>query len=161
MSPWLNWLAINFTQLLCKNKSIKYLFKPTGGIAAQIGLSTYFWEHLSMAFFYVSKLKKFVQNLLFWKPTNGCCSRLTSSNVYTVKKMCSRWSCSQFNKIEKAWVRVEIFCFDFPKTQSNQYIKSRKVATFENCEILSNLQFLYVREYKATLSGGNKKVMFF
>ena len=31
------------------------------------------------------------------------------------------------------------FRLDFPKIRSNQYTKSRKVATLENCEILSNL----------------------
>ena len=114
-----------------------------------------------MAFSYVSKLKIFVQNLLFWKPTNGCCHCLTSSNVYTVKKMCSRWYCCRFNKIEKAWARVEILCLDFPKIRSNQYIKSRKVATFEICQIFSNLYFSYIQDYKTTLLGGNKKVIFF
>ena len=52
--------------------------------------------------------------------------------------------------------KQEILCFDSPKTRSNQYIKSRKVATFKNCEIFPNLYFPYVRHYKATLSGGNK-----
>ena len=56
--------------------------------------------------------------------------------MYIVKKMFSRWYRSQFNKIEKTWVRIEILCLDFPKA-SNQinYIKSRKVSTFENCHI--------------------------
>ena len=89
------------------------------------------------------------------RDTYGCCYGLTSLNVYTSKKMWSRWYRSQFNKIEKAWVRVEILCLDFRKTRSNQYIKSRKVATFKNYEIFSNLYFSYVRNYKATLSGGN------
>ena len=31
------------------------------------------------------------------------------------------------------------------------------MATFEKCEIFSNLYFSYVRYYKATLSGGNQK----
>ena len=105
------------------------------------------------------KLKIFVQNLLFWKPTNGWCHRLTSSNVFTVKKMCSRWYCFQFNKIGKAWFRVGILWLDFPKTRSNHYIKSRKAATLENCEIFSNLYFSYVPDYKAILSGGNKKII--
>ena len=82
---------------------------------------------------------------------------LTSSNVHTVTKMCSRWYRSQFNNVEKAWVRVEILCFDFRKTRLSQYIKSRKVATFKNCEIFSSLYFSYVHDYKATLLGGNNK----
>ena len=57
----------------------------------------------------------------------------------------------------KKQVRVEILSLDFWKTPSNQYIKSTKVATFENCEIFSNY-FSYVWDYKATLSGGNNKV---
>ena len=77
----------------------------------------------------------------FESPRIRCCYRVTTSNVYTVKKMCSRWYRSQFNKIEKAWVRVEILCLDFLKTWSDQYIKSRKVATFENCEIFSDWYF--------------------
>ena len=85
-----------------------------------------------------------------------CCYRLTSSNVYTVEEMCSRWYGSQFNKFEKAWVRVEIHCLDFRKTLSNQNIKSSKLTTFENCEIFSNYYFSYVQDYKATLAGGNK-----
>ena len=92
-----------------------------------------------------------------WKATNDYCYSLTSSNVCTVKKICSRWYRSQFNKIEKAWVRVEILCLDFPKIRSNQYMKSRKVTTFEICKIFSNLYFSYVRGYKATLLGGNNK----
>ena len=47
------------------------------------------------------------------------------------------------------------FCLDFPKTRSDQSTKSRKVAAFENYEIFPNLYFSYVRDYKATLSGGN------
>ena len=89
------------------------------------------------------------------KTTNDCCYRLTSSNVNTVKEMCSRWYRSQFNKFEKAWARVEILCLDFRKTPPNQNIKSSKVATFEICEIFSNYHFSYVRDYKATLAGGN------
>ena len=82
--------------------------------------------------------------------------RKTSSNVYTVKEICSRWYHFQLNKIEKAWVWAEILCLDFEKTRSNQYIKSSKLATFKNCEIFSNLYFSYIRDYKATLSDGNK-----
>ena len=47
------------------------------------------------------------------------------------------------------------FCLDFPKTRSDQSTKSRKVAAFENYEIFANLYFSYVRDDKATLSGGN------
>ena len=47
------------------------------------------------------------------------------------------------------------FCLDFLKTRSDQSTKSRKVAAFENYEIFPNLYFSYVRDYKATLSGGN------
>ena len=32
------------------------------------------------------------------------------------------------------------------------------MATFEICEIFSNYYFSYVRDYKATLTGGNKIV---
>ena len=35
------------------------------------------------------------------------------------------------------------------------------MATFENCEIFSNYYFSYVRDYKVTLSGGNKEKRFF
>ena len=90
------------------------------------------------------------------KPTNDCCYRLTSSNAYTAKKMCSRWYRSQFNKFEKAWVRVEILCLDFRKTPSNWNIKLSKVATFEKCEIFSNYYFSCLQDYKATLADGNK-----
>ena len=83
---------------------------------------------------------------------------MTSSNVYKVKEMCSRWYRSQFKKFKKAWVRVEILCLDFRKTASNQNTKSSKVATFENCEIFSNYYFSYVRDYKATLAGDNKSL---
>ena len=34
------------------------------------------------------------------------------------------------------------------------------MATFEICEIFSNLYFSYVRDYKATLSGGKNKYPF-
>ena len=61
--------------------------------------------------------------------------------------MCSSWCRSQFNKIEKGWVRIEILCLNFLKIPSNKYIKSRKVAT---------CYFSYVRNDKATLSGGNR-----
>ena len=46
---------------------------------------------------------------------------------------------------------LKFFCLHFRKTPSNQNIKSNEVATFENCEILSNYYFSYVRVYKATL----------
>ena len=58
-----------------------------------------------------------------WKATNDYCYSLTSSNMCTVKKICSRWYRSQFNKIEKAWVRVEILCLDFPKIRSSKFVK--------------------------------------
>ena len=66
---------------------------------------------------------------------------------------------SQFNKFEKAWARVEIFCLDFRKTPSNQNIKSTRVATFEICEIFSDYYLSYVQDYKATLTGGNQLVL--
>ena len=53
----------------------------------------------------------------------------------TVKEMCSRWYRSQFNKFEKAWVRIEMLFLDFQKTPLNQNMKSSKVAIFEICEI--------------------------
>ena len=84
---------------------------------------------------------------------NDCCYRLTSSNVHTVKKCAASDNVSNLTRQKR---RVEILCLDFPKTQSNQYIKSRKVTTFKNCEIFSNLYFSHVRNCKATLSGGNK-----
>ena len=71
--------------------------------------------------------------------------------------MWSRWYRSQFNKIKKASLRIEILCLDFHRKLSQIInIKSRKVATFKNCEIFSNYYFCYVRDYKATLSGGNE-----
>ena len=54
------------------------------------------------------------KQLCTWQ-SDDCCYHLTSSNVYTVKKMCSRWHRSQFNKTEKVWVRVEILCLIFRK----------------------------------------------
>ena len=69
--------------------------------------------------------------------------------------MCSWWYHSQFNQFKKACVRVEILYFDFRKTPSNQKTKLTKVATFEICEIFSNYYSSYVRDYKATLAGGN------
>ena len=89
------------------------------------------------------------------KDHKSLCYRLTSSNVNTVKEMCSRWYCSKFNQFEKAWVRVEILYLDFRKTLSNQNINSRKLATFEICEVFSNYYLLYVRDYKAALAAGN------
>ena len=61
--------------------------------------------------------------------------------------MCSKWYCPQFNKIEKAWVWVEILCLNFQKTWSNQYIKLRKVTTFKNCEIF----FTYISHLYRTI----------
>ena len=104
-----------------------------------------------------NNLKKLLLTLrsVFQKKHHKCCYRRTSSNVNTVKEIC-RWYRSQFNKFEKAWVRVEILYFDFRKTPSYQNIKSSKVVTFEICEIFSNYYLSYVRDYKATLVGGNK-----
>ena len=86
------------------------------------------------------------------KTRNVCCYRLTSSNLNTFKKMCSRWNCSQFHKFEKVRARVEILCLDFQRTPPNKNIKSSQVVTFEICEIFSNYYFSYVRDYKATLA---------
>ena len=71
------------------------------------------------------------------------------------------WYRFQFNKINEAWVRVEILCLDLLKTWSDQYIKLREVATFENWEIFSKLNFSYIRDYKATLSGVNYSFFLF
>ena len=133
-------------------------------MVAQIDLSNCFSKHPYMASSYASKLKIFktfcwlwsvFQKRKLWKSTNDCCYHLTSSNLFTVKKIYGRCFRFQFNKIEKVWVQVEILCLDFPKTRSNQYIKSKRVATFKNYEIFSNLYFSYVRDCKATLSVGN------
>ena len=56
--------------------------------------------------------------LTFKQKTLGKSMCLASSNVYTVKKMCSRRYRSQFNKIEKACVSVEVLCLYFLKTRS-------------------------------------------
>ena len=50
---------------------------------------------------------------------------------------------------------MKLFVLIFGKLNQINNIKSRKVATFENCEIFSNYYFSYVPDYKATLSGGN------
>ena len=63
-------------------------------------------------------------------------------------------------RLKKPELELIFFVSIFRKYDQNQYIKSRKVATFENCEIFSNLYFSYVRDYKATLLGGNTKVIF-
>ena len=59
-------------------------------------------------------------------------------------------------RLKKYRSYFKILYLDFPKTWLNQYIKSKKVATFEKLEIFSNLYFSYVQYYKATLLGGNK-----
>ena len=91
-----------------------------------------------------NNLKKLLLTLrsVFQKKHHKCCYRRTSSNVNTVKEIC-RWYRSQFNKFEKAWVRVEILYFDFRKTPSYQNIKSSKVVTFEICEIFSTISHTY------------------
>ena len=58
------------------------------------------------------------------KTANDCCYCMTSSNVNTIKEMCSRRYRSQFNKFEKAWARVEILCLNFRKTPSNFKIQN-------------------------------------
>ena len=70
--------------------------------------------------------------------------------------MCSWWFRSQSNEIDKAYVRVEILGLDFQKTWGNQCIKSRKVATFKDCDIFPDVYFSYVVDYKTTFRGGNK-----
>ena len=136
----------------------------TGGIEAQISFSIGFPGQPFIASSYVCNLKILKTSLNFsWltfsrrKTTNDCCYRLTYSSLNTVKEMCSWWYRSQFNKCEKVWARVDILCLNFRKSPPNQNIKSSKVATFEICEIFSNYYFSYVRDYKATLAGVNKK----
>ena len=57
--------------------------------------------------------------------------------------------------LKKHGSELKFFVSIFRKLNQINNIKSRKVATFENCEIFSNYYFSYVRDYKATLSGGN------
>ena len=58
-------------------------------------------------------------------------------------------------RLKKDGSELKFFVSIFGKLNQINDIKSRKVATFENCEIFSNYYFSYVRDYKATLSGGN------
>ena len=89
-----------------------------------------------------------------WKPKNDCFYHQTSSNVFKVKKICCCWYYPQFNKLKKhaLWLK---FCLDNSKILQNLYIKSRKVTTFKNREICSNLYFSYMSTNKSTLRGFN------
>ena len=61
-------------------------------------------------------------------------------------------------RLKKHGSELKFFVSIFGKLNQINNIKSRKVAAFENCEIFSNYYFSHVRDYKATLSGGNKDV---
>ena len=58
-------------------------------------------------------------------------------------------------RLKKHVSELKFFVSIFAKLNQINNIKSRKVATFENCEIFSSNYFSYVRDYKATLSGCN------
>ena len=59
-------------------------------------------------------------------------------------------------RLKKQVSELKFFVSVFGKLNQIDDIKLRKVATFKNCEICSNYYVSYVRDYKATLSGGNK-----
>ena len=59
-------------------------------------------------------------------------------------------------RLKKHGSQLNFFVSIFGKLRQINNTKSRKVATFKNCEIFSNYYFSYVPDYKATLSGGNK-----
>ena len=80
----------------------------------------------------------------------------TACSVGTInwfQQVNTRWVSTQFNKIEKSWVQVEIICLYFPKTCGNRYITSRKVTTIDKCEVFSNL-FLFLIRTKLRLPQG-------
>ena len=60
-------------------------------------------------------------------------------------------------KLKKHGSEFKFFVSILGKLNEINNIKSRKVATFENCEIFSDFYFSYVRDCKAILSGGNYK----
>ena len=145
------------------HESDKYFFWPrkcncrSGGTVAQIGFSTCFLEHLSMVSFYVSKLKIFKTFCWLYEAffrRNLESARMIAAIVWLLpmfaqlKRLCSRWYCFQFNKIENACVRVEILCLDNPKTLSNQYINREKWQPLKIVRFC-NLYFSYVRDNKA------------
>ena len=61
-------------------------------------------------------------------------------------------------RLKKHGSKLKFFVSIFGKLSQINNIKSRKVATFESCEIFSNYYISHVRDYKATLSGSNKNV---
>ena len=136
-------------------------------MVAQIGFSTCFSEHVCMASSYVSKwniFKTFCWHYEAFSKRNCESPRMIAAIVWPLPLF------TQFRKyavddiipiltrLKKCGSELKLLVSIFRKlyqiNQLNQ-IKSRKVATFENCEIFSTLYFSYVRDYKATLSGVN------
>ena len=62
-------------------------------------------------------------------------------------------------RLKKHASQLKFFVSIFGKLNQINNVKSRKKATFENCEIFSNYHFSYARDYKATLLGGNCKAL--
>ena len=62
---------------------------------------------------------------------------------------------SSLTRLKNHAPELTFFVSIFMKLSQINNIKSRKVATFQNCEIFSNYYFSYVRDVKATLSDGN------
>ena len=62
---------------------------------------------------------------------------------------------SSLTRLKNHGPELTFFVSIFMKLSQINNIKSRKVATFQNCEIFSNYYFSYVRDVKATLSDGN------
>ena len=58
-------------------------------------------------------------------------------------------------RLKKHGSKLKFFVSIFTKLNQINNIISRKVATFEDCEIFSNYYFPYVWDYEATMSGGN------
>ena len=93
--------------------------------------------------------------LTFKQKTLGKSMCLASSNVYTVKKMCSRQYRSQFNKIEKACVSVEVLCLYFLKTRS--YVNIQNQGKWQSSKIVrffltyNSLMYGYICLYGCTV----------
>ena len=66
---------------------------------------------------------------------------------------CAAGDIPRLTRLKKHGSELKFFVSIFGKLSQINNIKSRKMATFENCETFSNCYFSYVRDYKATLSG--------
>ena len=129
-------------------------------MVAQIGFSICFSGHLCVSSSHVrnleiSKTCLTLRNIFQKKAHEWLLPSSDFVHAYTVNKMCSSWYRSQFNKIENHGSELKFFVSIFAKLNEINNIKSSKVATFENCDVFSSYYFSYVRDYKATLLGGN------